>query len=531
MIDPHVVTERHRDSGFFDRTRTTELIQLLGKQRKITIFAGAGVSIDRGTPDWRTLIKSLLQERLPDLSPGHGSPMSPATAAQTAALLLEWGAPLPAASMVKQLYLMQFGESDAADTQLQNRLAYLLYEEWQPRTSLASFIAMLALFYKTRGADVHVITPNYDDNIETTKTCDPHLAEVQEREGIEFLPSRWTPPRQPGLNIPVVHIHGLLTRKGLTMEPLILSEEDYSRWSVDHECEMDRLRRYVMQRFARTSVLFVGTSLRDPNIVDALALTKRTAHAQRLALLPMIEEDKFCEGDGLEPTFGFTAGANLRTANLGVEAIRPDYYGQVAQFLNEVALCVSDPDRYAAETYMYRLDAWCKKWAIHVKKIGPVELRAAHNRRLRLALDRMNLALSVPDANRAKIELWVRQEPRSRELTRFSTSNAIHTGSEEAPLRRLSICGKHRDFEVVEAFISRRAVSGAVSSLEMKDRWSHYMALPVVLQNEPWSGLPVGVVALIVGARDVEDAQFPVSRSGRDKLLDELGRVGRELLG
>ncbi|MFP5580027.1 MAG: hypothetical protein ACLGIZ_17595, partial [Acidimicrobiia bacterium] len=56
-----------------------------------------------------------------------------------------------------------------------NRLFDHLYHDWIAANGLGAAVARLAMLAKASGTDVHIITTNYDDNIETAPHNSPEL--------------------------------------------------------------------------------------------------------------------------------------------------------------------------------------------------------------------------------------------------------------------------------------------------------------------------------------------------------------------
>jgi hypothetical protein len=251
---------------------------------------------------------------------------------------------------------------------------------------------------------------------------------------------------------------------------------------------------------------------------------------RRFALLPIQDEMGLCEEHGLENTHGFISGEVLRMEHLGIQALRPDFYGQASQFLNELGLCVSSPDAYANNSYSRRIRDWWRIWASSIDVGGPLEFDSQmnHNVKLRETLEIVTSQLS--GIIRAKLELWIRMDPDKRELVRWATSNSLHTGAAIAPPRSIRIDDNESEAGILEAFTSRRIVSGGVISPEMSPRWTHYIAQPVSLIESPWLDMPVGVISLLINAPGVEAEQFPASLQIGDEIAAEIVKAAIELL-
>ncbi|MFP5580028.1 MAG: SIR2 family protein, partial [Acidimicrobiia bacterium] len=359
--------------------------------------------------------------------------------------------------------------------------------------------------------------------------------------------------------IPVVHIHGAIPQNGPTdpTEDVVFSERDYALFfgeqdddddaedeggdapdqpptEGDRDVDLyDGLDGYLAERFATTDVLFVGTSLRDPNIIECLVRSQDGAASGgrlRIAVLPSADEFSFCQREGLPtstvPILSDVADSRLR--HLGIIRLRPEFYGQVTQFIHEMSLAMTSDseDDYSTRRYSLRLREWWKAWS--ADRSDPAcqpQIQGA----LADLVDRTQTILRA-DGNdrvdRIKAELWVREEPDRRIFTLWGSSES-HL---QQPSHRATIALDTTYFPV-QAFAKRSAEFNSIP-LDVSYNWRFFMAVPIILSEEPWQELPVGVVTLLFRSDDqAEDAHMSATPIQTVDLLVQLAdEVGHSLL-
>ncbi len=122
-------------------------------------------------------------------------------------------------------------------------------------------------------------------------------------------------------------------------------------------------RMQVLQRRLQGGALLcLGTSLHDPFVVSAL-LGTRPAKQRRLDSAPLPRG--YLGSEPAEVRLHAEEAFVARLKHLEVEAIRPDFFGQIAQLLNEVAHCrVAGGDYSKRQELRYgsRLESWWASW-------------------------------------------------------------------------------------------------------------------------------------------------------------------------
>jgi hypothetical protein len=524
-------TQGTSGAGFFDRDSTLEFIQRLSAEKRLTIFAGAGVSIDRGSPHWWQLVFDLMVERVDELMDGEVEADDIVAAEEAVAAFLSDNGVIQGASVVRQMFTDVY--SMAPEAHLHNGLYDLLYDDWVARDSLASAIATCALTFKVDNRNVHIITTNYDTNIEQAIHGDPALSGYAEQDGYRFVTLGKPPGRtlKPG-DIPVVHIHGCIEQDGGVKGDIVFCEADYGKWSMPERPSDHRLSEYIEGRFRNSAVLFVGSSMNDPNIINLMLRTQNRARRPRSVISP-VAADRAKYGPTMQgQVFDHLSHVGtLRLSHVGVdEVIQPDFYGQVSQLLHEVALGV-DQTANEYRPYRDRIRLWWSQWdqkrlerdrkAARSAK-GYLDTRHMHQHRLSECLDGLLVAGVLPNPDCAKIELWIRCDPDSRNLVLWSSSEVVQVSSRS---EHCALISPNSPYKAVQAFASRKFEEGTID-ISASQRWGQYLACPVILMDKPWYNLPVGVVTLMIRRG------FSITSRDRDlaEISDTLCQTARKLL-
>lgn len=514
MVYPDKPPSRNPEVGFFDDDDTKRIIRKIAEADRLTIFVGAGIAADLEIPNWSGLVARLL-ERME--RPNHDGDAACRKAVRFA---LDFFHQMPAASIVDALYADQYGHQ--ALKQRNNDIAAILYprngqpaKAHVPHDALAIYVLRLARAKRLAGCDVHIVTTNYDDSLEWIADSNIDALSELGREGVAVFSNDDAEDdgKRPG--VPVSHLHGLIPRTGEGRE-VVFSEREYIRW--DRE---SRWRDYLARRVAGGGVtLFVGASLRDYNIA---AMIRRFSRSSVYALLPVEDEVGAYSSKSEEPWPRATARyAALRGQHLGVEVLRPDFYGQVCQFLNEAAI----PTDLGAPDYSTRLKSWWQAW--RAGEPYETELLVERCQALREFAKREHEQLSR--VQHVKAEIWVREDPDARELRLYSTSQTVVLPGDGY----WAHCTKFEHsspYAAISAFAARRATEGRVN-YRNDNRWTHCLAVPLILPEKPRYELPVGVMILLMHAPEVKEEKY-FGESGSDHmriLATRMKEIGQEFL-
>lgn len=477
---------------FFDDPEVHRLIETLANTPALTLFAGAGVSLDRGSPNWVDLVRGLLALQ----SGGTGEGVDQ--------FLLDNSA-LIGASAVRQLFeeanpkLPTFELVDLIAQELHR----LLYRNWKPGGPLASAIVRLALVWKSLRHDVSIITTNYDSNLEewAGSSSIRTVFESRRLRIKEFVDDLYVPK----LTVPVYHLHGFIPREGDKRGDLAFSEVGLVRGDEllkgtrprKRPGQGEDWRRDVLKRRLTTSTtVFLGAALTDRTVVEALIET-RDSEFLRFAVFPRQGDPWITQRDDVRITADKLLTARLR--HLGVVPVRPDYYRQVSQLLTEVIHCRLDCDgKYVADDmsqqrYYGRLEEWWAQWcrcgghqaANTVADNAQVVLAAARRR--------IEALLHTPPRETLKVELWVWRGPRRRrELELWASSE---TSNRRVGRAHRAAITNNSPYVAVQAFCQGYALAGDLPT--SNHRWAGYCGVPVVLTGDPWHDLTVGVIDIV----------------------------------
>lgn len=502
-----------RDSnvGFFDDPNTERVIREIASAKKLTIFTGAGIAADLKIPNWSTLISRLLHNlELPRHDNDHTKARTSVQAA------IDSFHQLPTASIVDALYCERHPSDAAAQAERNRDIATILYAPngaGVPDDALAVYVLRLATAKWLAGCDVHIVTTNYDDSLEYIAASKQELGLSDiGTEGVRVF-SYWYNDGEPTEGVPVSHVHGLIPRSGEARE-VVFSESEYIDWDQN-----SRWRDYLTRRLAGDGVtLFVGASMRDYNIA---AILKRFSHDNVYALLPIEDEIRQADERRVKWSPSTVDYATLRGMHLGVQVIRPDFYGQVCQFLNEVAVAadVEAPD------YSMRLNEWAQSW--NERNTG-VDLLVQRCEQLRAFA--AGTADQLARADHVKAEVWVRNDPGRPTLTLYSSSQSVVLPGDgywphQAPIKHQS------QYSAVYAFAARSATEGHVTHRN-DNRWTHFLAVPIILTDAPHYELPVGVMTILLHAPEmVNELFFGDERAAEMRTLAvHMKHLGQEFL-
>lgn len=509
---------------WFHQKSTQRLIDRLAKDDDLVLILGAGVGFDSGLPNWSELLRDVLSEL-----GGRwlGGRLDTAQLRTLAEEILRREDLLAAGTIAETLA--------ASITGFAGVVKQCLYKEhsdareW-PIGLLAHRAAFLAL---TVGMS-SVITTNFDN------LFDLSLEEQVKRGGFDRVVRSIA---RPGLktranDISVYHVHGFLpfrgSEKSSTTGRIVLGERDFYE---KPDLVAWRTSVYEEAYQARTC-LFVGSSVTDPNMTRYLYEKSPQRKHYLLAV-----RDRTIGGPSIDSAVAEAADAAQirRLDDLGLTLIRPDYYGQVHQFLNEIALWkhtlsgASAKDRAGLsyekwpDNYDERLKRWYGEFSRMALADNPIF------RRLLLLVngvlgDKLKPLVEIARGDGSQellvVHVWARQPERGvdgkRCLIEWATSSGIWTHPRllrRAPIETQPV------WRAAETFCDGKGGTFSEEASYARGRWRKMWTLPTYLSGR-WLGLPVGVTTL---SSDAEESTFSDPRYERHvwKCLEE---VGQELL-
>jgi hypothetical protein len=278
----------------------------------ITLFVGAGVSMEAELPAWNTLVRQLLMSAVP-------SQTDEAAKISWAEMVLREG-PLAAAAVAESL------QPDA--TTFRRALREALYEGNPSAFVPGALAGQIAWLKKRMGSRLALLTVNYDGLMEAA------LAE-HGLEPVSYVRGRTEPDGKAA----VWHLHGRLIRaksgrSWLTEGSLVLSEGSYVKSTTSTFPQ-----QFVAERLQNSLCVFVGLSMTDPNFIRWLYKSAEEAGGPRYVIF--VRQASAATDSKVRALLEVSAQA--RWARYGVTPVWANYYGEVAQVVHEIGLrCTGD---------------------------------------------------------------------------------------------------------------------------------------------------------------------------------------------
>lgn len=521
----------------FHRDDIKELIVRIGKHRRLIVYAGAGVTIDRSGLGWNDLVSGLLENYIAD-------PKQRKT-------LLSHLSGLQGASVAAQMYHDDHGDVDYRD-RLTDRLRVMLYNsgDWAKgrlAQNLAELVTVLNLRAMKGGEDRGscIVTPNYDaylheelinlDQLRSKRRGPrsrpallfPTAEDTLSRDADNRLEAWVDDPSFPNPGMAAcIHLHGYVPRSATgpfasSYRHPVVSEQDY----LDSErASFEALRSLL----TGTPLLIVGASMTDPPLLRALAATKREEN-DRYALVPLPSLLSVTERAALQRNI------QERYEHFGVRAIFLDYYGQIQQFVREVTTVASlpSPYDYLSHTknvrYGRRLSFWWGRWRKSVAAWSEDPQYLVHQ-----TLDIAKLALSsivrAAPSEIFKLELWLRWEPETqRQLNLWASSVGSWVDEESMRIGPIEL---DSEYQAVRAFVAGTPTFHAMpESQSPSQRWRTYLSIPLYWKAAKHGELAVGVLT-IASMSDASDSALnpALNKSRLIEAIQFAEALGQELI-
>lgn len=560
------------ESPFFHRRSVHDLIDLLSGLNNLTIFVGAGASFERTTLSWAGLIAEMLP-------PEFG------TFSERRDLVDKFG-PERAASVVQGVY--QGIHPKNWRNRISDTLRGIVYRG--DVSTVGVFTERIGKFVGEMLANersIAIVTTNYesfirDDIIGAVDGSDERndnelpptpasrvetfVFGMVDDDGLlaEKVPDRL---RRLSSSIEnretatVVYMHGLLTttpedgdKDSHRIFP-VLSELDYSATA-------GQSRNILETLFRDRNVLIVGASLTDPPLVAALLETipEQPAQARRFVIqpLPSVRSKSGADNSSLEQLVRLH---DARFAHLGVKAIRPDFFLQVPQILEEARFdllvrsshYVDVPYAHpqALHRYGIRLLDWWNDWLYQPSELA--HRQKSHHKYLRRSLRKISQMIDSPGDEVLKLEIWIRWHPEnSRVLALWASSVGTW---EDVESMRMGTISSNSPYAAMRAFVAG-APQYHVSN-EPDDRWRSFLARPIWFTpqelidtpdqsaqdgattastgDDPLTAIsggavPVGAICIASMRQQDQSSLNPQDRKNAAKLLVALGEAGLRLI-
>jgi hypothetical protein len=450
----------------FERIEIAEFIEEASTATPVSIFAGAGTSIESGFPDWDTLVYRLLVGVAAEegLSDGAQDQFASWTTGREG---------LTAAAAVAQAHL---------GDEFSHHLHRALYEQQLTPPAGQSAVVIARLMESFGPTSCNVVTTNYD------LVLDKAIDEAS-------IPVAATPAGAQGnRRAKVTHLHGAVTPRGRIRGEVILSDRDYFLMQEDTAWQQERFA----DLFEGTTCIFVGASLTDPNLLRYLHRCDTTKDHYAIFVRQqdsgLYDKSEQVVIDLREVT------SEARWKNSGIHPIHADYYSQSAQLLHEVLhrrktveggrTYQSLPKRLIE--WRDRLDQDVLSTASPSFKQKQEELQRLMNHLLDGIRNHLAKAGHRPRRNeRLGINMWV-YDPRTESLTNWASADRIWLDPrtlEPLPVDWTS------DFVSVQAFCAGSLVARSTERY-VATRWNHVIGIPLHVESETAGRLPVGSLTI-----------------------------------
>jgi SIR2-like domain len=526
---------------FFQQPDTQRVIQRIAASLDLVIFVGAGVTVDQTGITLQGLVTALLERK-------SGSARKE--------IILKTQATESAASIAAELYVTNHGAQ--WKEQLANDLRSNLYEKdtWEAGP-LAMNLVRLAGNIAQRGGRVRFVTTNYDTHLEEMifayndsirdRPDDQMSSRILlidkefARTGSGSGKGRGDQPKE----IEITYLHGRIDRKRGSDGGLVLREADYFATAAD---KVDARLVELLTQTEQSVTLIVGSGLTDTPLLRALAKTARAGgprdvnEQKRFAVYPLQSKDTSALDELMIDEL--KRAMELRMRQFDTKLIIPNFYFQVAQFLEELITCsalgstpsVRPAMRYVGDGSQIRYDArlldWWTKWSSRrLRRIS--EAQNVAQPALQNVVEKLSETYSFYDEC-IRLELWVRWDPAqaARELRLWALSTG--TQLDIRALRAAKLDGSSH-------YASVRAFCGGRPTLEDRfrregilpsssDKWMTVLAVPVSYDHE-YGLLPVGVVTLMSQTELSNSRLSTLDVAELRAVVELLREVGRDLVG
>lgn len=212
----------------------------------VTLFLGAGVSIDSGLPDWEGLLRRLLSKHVQDDGKDIDYTCIDAKCFHV--------------SVITARYIQEYIAKQNGDKfDFENAISEAIWSEYQPKESKTIIETIAKIISDKKELISSAITYNYDDLLETALGPDKAqtIGESSDIERGKF---------------PIYHVHGILPyNKETVLANAILSENQYHKLYEEafHWSNVEQL--HALQR---NTCFFIGFSMSDPNLRRLLDIAK-----------------------------------------------------------------------------------------------------------------------------------------------------------------------------------------------------------------------------------------------------------------
>ncbi len=430
---------------------------------EITMFVGAGVSMEAELPSWNALVRKLLIQA----RPGEDEELL----AAWAKTVLQEG-PLAAGAVAEALY---------SDERVFRRVLRDALYIREPNTYAPGALAGQIAWLKQRlAARLALLTVNYDGLLEAA------LAE----RGLEpaSYVRGWS---EPAGKAAVWHLHGRLMRdaagKNWRKEGnLVLSEGSYVRSTASTFPQ-----GFVAERLRGSLCVFVGLSMTDPNFIRWLYNSADEHDGPRFVIF--VRQASPVADRGVRKILEESATA--RWARYNVTPVWANYYGEVAQIVHEIGLrCDGGKPVEFSERARRRLQCG----AARLSPSDGNEFREAQQEVSAWLHGRLLDIGAICEAERPEVDLsghhlglglWAVDHERG-EVVNWASADRAYQEPDAAPANPLHVHSR---------WVAATAIANGVSVEQdprvYASRWRFVRAIPIVVEPERERSI-VGAITL-----------------------------------
>lgn len=476
----------------FGDVTISRLIEDAAGASQLSVLVGAGASMEAGLPSWETLVNRLLSRAARERGLIEPTDL---------AMLDRWVTEaardgyLGAAAIVDAL---AGGERDA----------WLAQELFAPALGPEAFAPgpisrQIARLHDAFGRALRVMTLNYDDLLEQA---------FRETGSVDPVAIATDDHRVPSDALRVYHLHGYLGRDGRARGDLVLSEADYQRMQQGGAWQEEMVRAALRD----STLVFVGTSLMDPNLVRYLHSVRAGTGASCFAVF--VRQGTYTQDvpSGIPPAR--EEALRARWEAVGVVPVFVDHYVDVAQLMYEIARARQMGDRY--RPLPERAAEWVQTVQRELLGMGSDErfIRAQHSigAGLRSALATARAAAERLEGRtwneKLALTMWLVDEA-GEHLTSWVTTDRLHIDRETVEPVRID---EHGRWLAVRAYC--RGTPLAESRDIYASRWHFIRGTPLVADTATHGRIPIGCLTaasmkrgdetMLNGMEDVVEAGF-----------------------
>jgi hypothetical protein len=299
-----------------------DLIEAAGAGGKVSLLVGAGASMEAGLPSWEALLDRLLLRG--GEATGLIEAIDPAVGptSEQGAQRERWLADAARDGPLGKAALAEALAGAALDDWIKEALFAPAAgpQEYFP----GPISRQIPFLHAALGDELRVMTLNYDDLIEQAFRDHPGAPEPYAISDEDH--------HVPAGMCGVMHLHGYLGRDGRPQGEIILSEADYMQMQRGTSWQESTVQAALMD----STLVFVGTSLLDPNVIRYLHGVRPPSGRQPARFAIFVRQGTYPKE--VPPTFRTAREQALakRWEALGVRAVFVEHYTDVAQVLAEI---------------------------------------------------------------------------------------------------------------------------------------------------------------------------------------------------